>query len=62
MKNQENKKWWDNNTMSYVDWDLDEKIRLKDLTENINEVNQKYISENPFLKDFLVHPYKVHNY
>ena len=52
MKNQENKKWWDNNTMSYVDWDLDDKIRLKDLPENINEVNQKYISENPFLKDF----------
>ena len=52
MNNSENKKWWDDNTMSYTDWDLDEKIRLKDESENINETNQKYISINPFLKDF----------
>ena len=56
MRNQENKKWWDNNTMSYAEWDLDDKIRLKDLPENINEVNQKYISENQFLKDYGIIP------
>ena len=52
MDNQNNKKWWDNNTMSYADWDLDEKIRTEDTSEKLDKLNQKYISGNPFLKDF----------
>jgi len=52
MDNSNNKKWWDDHTMSYKDWDLDEKHRLKDSHEAINEVNQKYISSNLFLEYF----------
>lgn len=52
MSNLDNKKWWDENTMSYTDWDLNGKIRLKDDPESISEVNRKYIDSNPYLKDF----------
>ena len=52
MSNLDNKNWWDENTMSYTDWDLNEKIRLKDDPEDISKVNQKYIDSNPYLKDF----------
>ena len=37
--NSENKKWWDENTMSYKDWDLNEKDRLDDDPKSIIEVN-----------------------
>ena len=50
--NSENKKWWDENTMSYKDWDLNEKDRLDDDPKSIIEVNWKYIYTNPFLKNF----------
>ena len=52
MDNSENKKWWDKNTMSYADWNLDEENRLKDDVDSINQVNQKYLSSNPFLLNF----------
>lgn len=52
MDNSNNKKWWDDNTMSYVAWDKDEKIRSKDSPEAINEVNRNYILSNPFLANF----------
>ena len=50
--NSENKKWWDDNTMSYKDWDLNVKDRLNDDPKSIIEVNWKYIYSNPFLKNF----------
>jgi 2-polyprenyl-3-methyl-5-hydroxy-6-metoxy-1,4-benzoquinol methylase len=54
MDNKNNKNWWDKHTMSYADWDLDENIRLEDSSETINKLNQRYISGNPFLKDFFI--------
>jgi ubiquinone/menaquinone biosynthesis C-methylase UbiE len=54
MDNSNNKKWWDDNTMSYVAWNKDEKIRSKASQEAINDINKKYISSNPFLKNFFL--------
>lgn len=50
--NSKNKNWWDNNTMSYKDWDLNEKDRSIDDPKDIDEVNRKYIYSNPYLKNF----------
>lgn len=52
MDNLNNKKWWDDNTMSYVDWDKDEKIRSEDSPAKIKEVNKNYILNNQFLAKF----------
>ena len=62
MDNSNNKKWWDDHTMSYKDWDLDEKHRSKESHEAIIEVNQKYISSNPFLEYFWELIYMANNH
>ena len=52
MDNSLNKNWWDENTMSYQEWNLNEELRSKDDPKNIETVNKNYITSNPYLTDF----------
>lgn len=50
--NIKNEKWWDDNTMSYRDWNLNENERKKNNSFSIKTVNKMYLESNPYLIDF----------
>jgi len=48
--NSPNKKWWDNNPMTYVDWEEDDR-GLKE-REEFEKLNQDYLRTNPYLETY----------
>ena len=49
-ENFNNEKWWDQNTMSYKDWDLPPSERKKNELSDFTRLNQAYLDSNPYLK------------
>ena len=50
MNNLKNKKWWNNNPMTYLDWDLKKKDRIISQKKGFDELNKSYLETNPYLK------------
>ena len=50
MNNLKNKEWWNNNPMTYLDWDLKKKQRIVRQKKGFEELNKSYLETNPFLK------------
>lgn len=50
MINFENKNWWNNNPMTYIDWDLNKKDRIVKQKKGFGILNKKYLNTNPYLK------------
>ena len=51
-KNIPNKDWWNNNPMTYEDWDLSKDIRASLNADKFKKINFDYIFHNPYLKKF----------
>ena len=51
-ENFNNEKWWDQNTMSYKNWDLPPSEREKNELSDLIRLNQAYLNSNPYLKIF----------
>ena len=51
-ENFNNEKWWDQNTMSYKNWDLPPSEREKNQLSDLIRLNQAYLDSNPYLKIF----------
>lgn len=50
MINSKNKKWWNDNPMTYIDWELNKQERLVKKKEDFKALNKNYIETNPYLK------------
>ena len=51
-KNTPNEDWWNNNPMTYEDWDLSKDIRGSLNADKFKKINFDYIFHNPYLKNF----------
>ena len=52
MSNFENKSWWDNNPMTYKDWELPLEERVLNNIDEFRKLNEIYLQANPYLKKF----------
>ena len=52
MNNFKNKNWWNNNPMTYIDWDFKKKDRIVKQNHDFKILNKKYLDTNPYLKKF----------
>jgi SAM-dependent methyltransferase len=50
MNNLLNKNWWNENPMTYLDWDLKRNDRLVSQKKDFKKINDKYLNTNPYLK------------
>ena len=50
MNNLLNKSWWNQNPMTYLDWDLKRNDRLVSQKKDFKKINDKYLKTNPYLK------------
>lgn len=50
MNNLLNKNWWNENPMTYLDWDLKRNDRLVSQKKDFKKINNKYLNTNPYLK------------
>ena len=51
MNNFNNKSWWDNNPMTYKDWDLSLEKRIANNIDEFRKINEDYLNNNPYLKN-----------
>ncbi len=51
-KNIPNEEWWNNNPMTYEDWDLSNDIRGSLNKVKFKKINNDYLFYNPYLKNF----------
>lgn len=49
MNNSKNRNWWNENPMTYLDWDLKKSDRLVTQKINFKKLNDKYLKSNPYL-------------
>ena len=49
MNNKNNKIWWNNNPMTYLDWNLKKSDRLVSQKINFRKLNETYLKTNPYL-------------
>jgi ubiquinone/menaquinone biosynthesis C-methylase UbiE len=49
MNNKNNKNWWNNNPMTYLDWNLKKSDRLVTQKINFRKLNETYLQTNPYL-------------
>ena len=52
MNNFKNKSWWDNNPMTYKDWELPLEKRVLNNIDEFRKLNEEYLHANPYLKKF----------
>ena len=51
MNNFNNKSWWDNNPMTYKDWNLSLEKRIANNIDEFRKINEDYLNNNPYLKN-----------
>ena len=58
MNNFNNKSWWDNNPMSYKNWDLSLEKRIANNIDEFRKINEDYLNNNPYLKNLFNRNFK----